>query len=265
MIDLAAFLAAISRNAARVREYLNGGDGTGGKCDCIGLIIGALRLIGIAWPWTHGSNYAARYRVRGLRAVASASALRLGELVFKSRSPGDNHYSLPSSYKGHPDRMDYYHVGVVTRLNPLEITHCSTGGIHRDGALGAWRWAGELNLVNYDEGAETPMEKALYQAAAYAEQGSTVNIRRSASIAAPVVYAVPIGGTVDVLEETNESWAKVRSGDKTGYMMRRYIKATGNAAAPSALTRESLTALKATLVPLLREIEAALEEGGEQQ
>lgn len=41
--------------------------------------------------------------------------------------------------------MDYYHVGVVTRLSPFEITHCTSvdGGIKRDTKLGKWGYAGE--------------------------------------------------------------------------------------------------------------------------
>ena len=54
------FLEGIQKNIARVREYKLGMDGSGGQCDCIGLIIGAVRLMGGEWKGTHGSNYAAR-------------------------------------------------------------------------------------------------------------------------------------------------------------------------------------------------------------
>ena len=43
MIALNKFLNAAEENAARVTEYHKGGSGDGGKCDCIGLIIGAKR------------------------------------------------------------------------------------------------------------------------------------------------------------------------------------------------------------------------------
>jgi len=43
-ITAAQFLSAIQQNVQRVKEYSLGCDGSGGKCDCIGLIIGALRL-----------------------------------------------------------------------------------------------------------------------------------------------------------------------------------------------------------------------------
>ena len=44
------FAALAERNAARVTAYHLGGDGRGGGCDCIGLIIGAWRMSGNTWP-----------------------------------------------------------------------------------------------------------------------------------------------------------------------------------------------------------------------
>ena len=66
MISLDQFLARVRENAARVREYEQGHDGSDGKCDCIGLIIGALALAGFKWPGIHGSNWAARNAMDGL-------------------------------------------------------------------------------------------------------------------------------------------------------------------------------------------------------
>lgn len=37
-------------------EYQIGRDGTKGKCDCVGLGIGALRRMGIEYSGLHGSN-----------------------------------------------------------------------------------------------------------------------------------------------------------------------------------------------------------------
>ena len=36
------------------------GDGSDGYCDCIGLVIGAVRRMGLKWTGIHGSNWAAR-------------------------------------------------------------------------------------------------------------------------------------------------------------------------------------------------------------
>ncbi|MBR1585923.1 MAG: SH3 domain-containing protein [Clostridia bacterium] len=224
MITLQEFLRCVEENVKRIKRYQLGGDGSGGGCDCIGLIIGAVRLAGVKWPWTHGSNYAARYRVRGLHRVTKASQLRLGDLVFKAREPGEAGYALPEKYASSGDLRDYYHVGGVTSVNPLIITHCTgvAGGIKRDTTLGQWRWAGELNLVDYNEGGDGKVE-ALYKAVVTASSGKTVNLRKSASANAKVIEAVPIGTVVDVTEETNDTWAKVDDGGVAGYMMRKFL------------------------------------------
>lgn len=142
------FMTAIFENIARVKEYQLGCDGTDGECDCIGLIIGAVRLMGETWTGTHGSNYAARYHMAGFGPVTSAGALAVGNIVFKARRPVEAKYALPARYSNHPDQNDYYHVGVVTSIDPLEITHCTgvPGGIKRDTTLGAWKYYGELIL-----------------------------------------------------------------------------------------------------------------------
>ena len=72
MIQLDQFLVCVQENAARVREYESGHDGSNGKCDCIGLIIGALELAGFHWPGVHGSNWAARNAMGSFGPINSA-------------------------------------------------------------------------------------------------------------------------------------------------------------------------------------------------
>ena len=163
----------------------------------------------------------------------------MGDLVFKARNPGDPKYTLPSAYKNHPDQRDYYHVGVVTCLSPLEITHCTSGsgceiwsedkqewvpatkgGIKHDKALGAWHYTGSLNLIDGGGGSVV----VDYQATVVAGTGSTVNLRSNPSTNAKVLKAVPVGAVVDVLEEYNETWSKINSDGTVGYMMRKFLK-----------------------------------------
>ena len=58
MIQLSDFLTQIAAIAAESPSYRLGGDGSDGTCDCVGLIIGAIRRAGGQWAGTHGSNYA---------------------------------------------------------------------------------------------------------------------------------------------------------------------------------------------------------------
>lgn len=225
MITVKTFLECVQENVVRIREYQSGGVGSGGVCDCIGLIIGALLLAGEKWPGTHGSNYAARNVMRTLEPLYSPADLFLGEIVYKVKFPGDDGYNLPTRYDKDQDSKDYYHVGVVTSVNPLCITHCTSvpGGIKRDDALGQWRFGGELKLVEY---AEDPVDEVLYQATVTAESGKTVRMRSQPSEKAGVLAAIKIGTVVDVLDEM-DGWREIAYGGKTGYMMEKFLRPVG--------------------------------------
>ena len=150
MISKDKFLKNVQEIAASKPSYELGHDGSDGTCDCIGLIIGAIRRAGGSWTGIHGSNYAARHEMRQLLPVTDAGELCLGDVVYKARTPGQAGYALPERYKNDPDQRDYYHVGVVTAVEPLEITHCTGPGIVRDTKLGKWTYRGRLEKVDYD-------------------------------------------------------------------------------------------------------------------
>lgn len=155
-IPLSSFLEKIREIAAENPKYRSGGSGKDGTCDCIGLIIGAIRRAGGNWPGIHGSNYSARYETRNLEKITNQNALRVGELVYKHRSPGEAGYDLPARYRNHPDRNDYYHVGVVTSVSPLRILHMTTPSIQTDTKLGKWSHHGWCSRVtDRPEGADT--------------------------------------------------------------------------------------------------------------
>lgn len=227
MIPLNKFLSCVRENAARVREYESGGDGSGGKCDCIGLIIGALGLSGFRWPGVHGSNWAARNAMSTLNYIDTQYDTFLGEIVYKAKSPGEAGYNLPDKYKTSGDFLDYYHVGVVTGVSPLEITHCTSvpGGIQRDSKMGNWRWGGKLKYVNYDEGGNN-MEP-IYQAKVHAEGNDyPVKMRAQASTKADVLAKIPQGTIVDVLGIVGSDegyWGFILYNGQTGYMMKQYL------------------------------------------
>ena len=223
MVSIDRFLACVRENAARIREYEQGHDGSGGKCDCIGLIIGAVKLAGGTWPGTHGSNWAARNAMSSFGHIADAREMFLGEIVYKAREPGEDKYALPDRYKNSGDLRDYYHVGVVTGVAPLEITHCTSvpGGIQRDSKMGTWRWGGMLKYVNYDEGGG--QMEPIYQAKVHAEGNDyPVKMRAQPSDKAEVLAKIPQGEIVDVLDDAGE-WCFILYGDMTGYMMNKFL------------------------------------------
>ena len=218
---LEAFIAQVEAIAQASPVYRLGGDGSDGTCDCIGLVIGAIRRAGGSWTGTHGSNYAARYEMRELLPVTDVGELCLGDVVYKARTPGQAGYALPERYKKTPDQRDYYHVGVVTATIPLEITHCTGPGIVRDTKLGKWAYRGRLEKVDYD-GAEV-VENMVQTATVVADSGDDVKMRSTPSKTDGLYYKVPVGATVQVAS-VDGKWAKVRYQDRTGYMMVEYLE-----------------------------------------
>ena len=218
---LEAFIAQVDAIAQASPVYRPGGDGSDGTCDCIGLVIGAIRRAGGSWTGTHGSNYAARYEMRELLPVTDAGELCLGDVVYKARTPGQAGYALPERYKKGPDQRDYYHVGVVTAVEPLEITHCTGPGIVRDTKLGKWTYRGRLEKVNYD-GTEV-VETMVQTATVVADSGDDVKMRSTPSQTDGLYWKVPVGDKVQVAYVEGE-WAKVRHQGRTGYMMVEYLE-----------------------------------------
>ena len=232
------FLEKVEEIAATDIVYQEGKDGSNGACDCIGLIIGAIRRAGGSWTGIHGSNYAARYEMRELLPVMAAGELCLGDVVYKARTPGQAGYDLPERYKKGPDQRDYYHVGVVTAVEPLEITHCTGPGIVRDTKLGRWTYRGRLEKVDYD-GAEV-VETMVQTATVVADSGDDVKMRSTPSKTDGLYYKVPVGATVQVASVDGE-WAKVRHQARTGYMMLKYLEIDEQEAPEMDGTAETMT------------------------
>lgn len=243
------FLAAIEDIKAADPRYKLGHDGDDGYCDCVGMVIGAARRSGEKWTGIHGSNWAVRNYTENLHEVSSAGQLELGELVYKARNPGDSGYDLPSRYDSHPDRKDYYHIGVVTQVNPLRITHCTSGGgvdgITVDTKIGKWKWAGTLTLINGNKGAMTMTDTAKVVAAS----GSNVNMRVGPAKTAQLIAKVPVGEIVTV-NSNNGEWAQIEYDGRTGYMMSMYLQ-SGDMPAVNVSRAEEI---KAQIAALLDEL-----------
>ena len=215
------FLSKVREIDREAPVYRKGGSAIDGTCDCIGLIIGGIRRAGGKWTGTHGSNYAARSAVSGLRRVSRAQELCVGDVVFKSRAPGEIGWALPAAYAGHPDQRDYYHVGVVLGVHPLDICHCTTPTTRHDNSLGGWTYAARLKAVNA-EGGEKMESGALYTAIVATQSGS-LNIRDAAGVDGAVLVKAPRGAALAVLSEGD--WPRVRYGGVEGYACGAYLRA----------------------------------------
>ena len=257
-MTIAEFLRQVETIVKLNPSYALGHTGADGECDCIGLIIGAVERNGISWHGIHGSNWWARNYTDALQRLPSASVLSAGDLVYKARAPGANGYDLPSRYSNHPDRLDYYHVGIVTATNPLEITHCTSGGgvdgITRDTRMGNWTHYGKLSLI---EGEESGME--MQTATVYAENGRPVNLRRTPSSSGALVDRIAVGTLVSV-ESIADGWAKITAADRGGYMSMDFLRLSGDNV-PAAPLEQRVDELTRTVASLAERV-AALEGGG---
>lgn len=88
-----------------------------------------------------------------------------------------------------------------------------------------WKAWGELKGVSYAEGGEKEMQKATVVLPSGAS-GRTVNMRESASRSAKIVCQVPVGASVDVIQDNGE-WCYIQYNGKTGYMMSNYLEYEG--------------------------------------
>ena len=213
-----------------------------------------IAIIGTGWI---AESHIQSYKNQPDVEIVAAADLIPGMVVFKAREPGEEKCDLPDKYKNSGDLRDYYHVGVVTQINPLRITHCTSvpGGIKVDDKLGAWHYAGYLKQVDYQE---APME-ALYQAEVFAKNGQPVRLRSNPSTSAKVIEQIPVGAVVDVLEETSDAWAKISDAGVIGYMMRKFLMMADNEGG-ALLTHADLKEIQACLSNALRIINRALGE-----
>ena len=231
------FIAMVLKIKSLKPTYKQPGDGSDGTCDCIGLIIGALRRAGIKWTGIHGSNYAARYQTIALHRITSESGLEVGDIVYKAREAGESKYKLPDRYKPgnsyyNGDLKDYYHVGVVTQVNPLNITHMTSPTVKVDTKLGNWGYSGKCKPLMEAAGKEIqtelpvitePVATSNAKAVVTAQKGKYVKMRAKPSKLCGLYDEVLVGAIVTIVEP-GEEWARIDYGRRKGwYMQAQYL------------------------------------------
>lgn len=232
------FMAKIDQIFRSNPKRMEPADGSNGYCDCIGLIIGAIRRLGYKWNGIHGSNYAARYETVNLKPITSQGELKVGDIVYKSVPKGHRNWDLPSRYfQGNRyyngDLNDYYHVGVVTSVNPFQIRHMSTK-MTTDTKVNTyypWTYYGQSRiLVNASKDTPSPTPTpypAIKKAIVVAQKGGTVNMRSGPSKKNRVMVRIRLGETVTIVKP-GEKWAQITYNKFTGYMMAEFLDIIGD-------------------------------------
>ena len=252
------FLQMVAKIKSLNPAYKQPGDGSDGTCDCIGLVIGAIRRGGLKWTGIHGSNYAARYQTANLRYIENISDLSLGDVVYKAADEKGivklacnggtkkHAWTLPDRYKAGKayhdgDLLDYYHVGVVTQTDPVRITHMTSPRMKVDTNLdGGWNYHGQarpiVEAAQKAAGSEPapapkpaePVPSTGSEAVVVAENGSPVKLRQYPSSSCRTWDKVPCGTKVKIIEP-GEEWAKIDCGKRKGwYMMAKFLDVVGD-------------------------------------
>lgn len=222
-------------------KYKNGASSLT-ECDCIGMDKYAFRECGVSFS-TSGTNYSARNQVDGLKAIAGTGDLHIGDVVFKGRNEGEAGYDLPEKYRPggksfNGDLTDYYHIGTVKSVYPLQIIHMTSPTAKTDTKIGKWGYVASWKAQFIKDGAPapepvpepapdpgpepTPEPEPMIPAVVRSENGNPVNLRSGPTIYAQLVDRVPVGECVDVCGTEGE-WSFIVWGRKSGYMMTRFL------------------------------------------
>lgn len=220
------FLRAVKSIVSESPTYRTGGSGTDGTCDCVGLIMGAMRRVDRSAKFPlHSSNYFARKRM-SLLVETGAVEPSPCMAVYKARPDnGDLHARYKEGgqfFNG--SLLDYYHMGVVIGTNPLHIAHCTSAsgvnGIAIDNTIKGWTHIGQLSDIDYDEGGEPSVDAML--AKVQTSNGKELKLRPTPSTDKPYIAEMPNGAVVQVHADA-EGWAKVSWDGKTGYCMSKFL------------------------------------------
>ena len=192
--------------------------------DCSGMFVKMYRDQGA--KIYHGSNTIFREYCSETGKITSARDLQVGMAVFKCK-PWTDADKGNKWYGTEPGNLS--HIGFVTSVNPLEITHCTSPVAKTDSTIGKWAYWGKLKNVDYggspspEPGPDpepTPVTKTMY---VYAENGKPVNMRRKASKQAELVERVPVGASVIWQKDDGNGWAYVKYHGFVGWMMDCYL------------------------------------------
>lgn len=192
--------------------------------DCSGMFVKMYRDQGA--KIYHGCNTIFREYCSETGKITSARDLQVGMAVFKCK-PWTDADKGNKWYGTEPGNLS--HIGFVTSVNPLEITHCTSPVAKTDSTIGKWAYWGKLKDVDYGgspspkpgpDPEPTPVTKTMY---VYAENGKPVNMRRKASKQAALVERVPVGASVIWQKDDGNGWAYVKYHGFVGWMMDCYL------------------------------------------
>lgn len=227
MIKTSDFVGSVERIAARPLTYRIGGVGKDGTCDCIGLIMGAMYELGQDRYDLHSTNYFARYQTMELKK-AEAKSLFIGQVLYRTRVDqgklNARYQKNGRYYTG--DLLDYYHVAVVTSVNPLRIVECTeygnVTGIVENKNFGRWDYGGKLRGVDYSatDEPDKEVEDVLYYARVTTKEDPLT--LRNAPLSGKKIGEIPKGEIVEVM--STGDWPRIKYNGVIGYASAQYLE-----------------------------------------
>ena len=210
----------------------------GAGVDCSGLLVAAGKPLGGSWE--HGSNSMWRKDLTDKGRISDgkptdpfpagndlkSSQLQIGMAVFKHTN---------TDTKKYPDGLgNFVHVGVVTGVHPLRITHASTETkcVTTDTKIGKWCAWGKLKGIVYDSDTETEEaseeteeeteeqkgERTMENATGRLKTTSTMNLRKGPGTGYDKIGSVPRNTELDFIGDLDDDWVEVEYNGKDGYI-----------------------------------------------
>ncbi|MDR3050503.1 MAG: SH3 domain-containing protein [Oscillospiraceae bacterium] len=191
--------------------------------DCSGAVVRIAQKYGVSLP--HGSNSLYRQSCALVGVISDGRRLAAGTLVFKCRA-------WDASQRGHSQYGqapgDLYHVGMVTREDPVRVVHATPPAAKADASLKGWTHWGWLRamaspsqapdaLQTGKPGANTPGPGQAWVTA----QGA--RLRKGPGEGHPVIARLPQGAALDVLDEAGQ-WRLVRYRVRAGLWHEGYVR-----------------------------------------
>ena len=204
--------------------YVSPGTNDRNGIDCSGLWVKCFRDQGA--KIYHGSNTIFRDYCSETGKLTSADQLQVGMAVFKRKDWTDGDKSN-RWYGKEPGNLS--HIGMVTSVNPLVITHATSPVCTQDKKIGKWAYWGKVKDVDYEDGPspapqpdpdpEPVVEKRMK---VYASSGSDVFMRSGPGINYKFIIRILIGTIVTVIGYDGD-WSRIRYADRIGWMMSKFL------------------------------------------
>lgn len=241
--------------------YVSPGTNDINGIDCSGAWVRCYKKHG--FTILHGSNSIYRKECSSTGKINSSSDLRVGMMVFKNRF--DN--KEPDKYKN--DGLgNFYHIGCVTNINPLVITHATSPNAKQDtkfnSNMNGWSHWGIGNKVELTETINTDItddggSEIVAESGELMDKNcrvvtgdkTSVNMRKTGSIKGALVARIPYDSIVLVTSDTGGAYVGTRWKDVngiyrvqgkiyTGYMAREFLEVYDeNSTDSSAATEET--------------------------